>query len=252
MKQKNLIAYISIILAVDFAFWDKINPYWFILIDFAILGLCILLNKVEDWFFTSNHKWVDKLYFKFTKNLYPYIVNNRTIVYNILTKDSAEFSNSSEITVTDAKDDFFVNGHYQWEQDADIDFQYTGDEDFACSRTESFNWVEIKMHPIEMVSKNRQHKVGFQLKNLQIKNLVRHSFLRVHITHKIRKMKLVAKVNKNLNPINGKLVMFDSNVKVIKTEPITYNEQNESFTKNLHYPRVGRYYAIQWEYNISK
>lgn len=251
MKQKNLIAYISIILAVDFGCWSLINPYWFILIDFAVLVLCVLINKFENWFSESNHKWIDKIYYAFTKNSYPYIVENRTIEYKILSASEAELCNTSEIIVKKAKDDFAVEGHYQWEQDKEIDFQFVGDAGFTCSRTESFNWVELKMTPGELVTKNQHYKVGFQLKGLQIKNLVRHSFLRVHITSKIKKIKLVAKVNKNLNPVNGQLVVFDSNLHKIKSEDIRYFDDIEKFVHNLHHPRLGRYYAIQWEYNIT-
>lgn len=252
MNERKALTYLSIILAVDIALWSVIVPRsWLILIDIGVLLVCILISKIEYWFNNSHHKWIDWVYYFFSKNEKSYKVFNKKIYYNIKSKTDAEYETESSLLVTKA-DNFEYIGKYQWEQDADIDFRLKYADKYSYSLHEECNWTRVKIKPKNPVSRKKDLNIGFELKNLQINNLIRHSFLSYHVIDKLKYLELRAGVEKDLNPTStAEFVVQNIYGCVISREEVPYNTEEKAFIKPVYCPRKGRTYFLRWSYETK-
>ena len=70
MKTSNqLLGYMGILLAIDIPLYGHVKMLPFIVINVVVLLLCILVSHLEYWFYNSQHKWVDAVFYFFSKGI---------------------------------------------------------------------------------------------------------------------------------------------------------------------------------------
>lgn len=246
MSERKVLTYLGIILGVDGLLLQFKLSYWLILIDVGLVIGCEAVWRLENWIFSAHHLWLDRLFYKFSKRTYPFVILNKNIEYRILSQDQGTFESNVHIQMK--KDDYIkFDAKYNWEQAEDIGFELLDTQHFNCERTEECYSTRVDIASHNQFPKKSVADLGFRLNNLVITNLVKHSFLSIRIRYKLKVLRLTAYVSPDLNPIKGELIIKDALGNQIKN-PIPIPYENGKFEQIIHYPRKGRTYYIKWGY----
>ena len=254
MSNGKVLTYIGILIAVNTALWSIIQTCWwmFFVINLGTLFLCFLLLYIEKKLACSNHKWIDKIVYKFTKNDQKYVVKQKIVEYSIESEKDAKYKLASDICITQTpEEDFHYNGRYVWNQRDDINVTLINPSDFRYKTSENLKWSNVDIYPTKIIPKAKtNYSLGFVLDNLTIEKLIKHSFLSCKVIEKIENLRLIAKVNPDLHPSPKATLEIQNHLgmKIADDEEILYDESNHSYSKTLTYPRKGRKYIIHWTY----
>ena len=254
MSNGKTLTYLGILIAINTAFWSFIdsNLWRFIVINILTILICLFLTYIENKIIFSNHKWIDRIVYKFTKNDFNYIVKQKIVEYSIEAKNKAKYKLSADICVSKNPDEnFHYEGRYVWDQEEDINVELLNSKDFYYKASENLKWSNIDIYPTgQLPELNKKYSVGFILDNLYMGKLIKHSFLSCKVIEKIEKLKLIAKVDPSLHPSKKAILEIQNHLgtKVAKDEEILYDESTQSYSKMLTFPRKGRKYIIHWKY----
>lgn len=246
MSERKFLTYLGIVLGVDGLLLQFNLSYWLILIDIGIIIACELVWRLENWVFSAHRLWVDRLFYKFSRRTYPFVILNKNIEYRITSRDKGTFDSNVHIQMK--KDDYIkFDAKYNWEQVEDIGFELLDSQQFSCERTEECYSTRVDIKSNNQFPKNSVVDLGFKLNNLVITNLIKHSFLFHRVRQKIKVLRLTAYVDPSLAPIKGELIIKDALGNPIK-KTISIPYENGKFEQIIHYPRKGRTYYIKWGY----
>ena len=256
MNDGKVLTYLGIIIAINTAFWTTIQTswLWFFGINITTICACLLLSHIEKKLLYSNHKWIDGIVYRFTKNDFNYVVKQKIVNYIIESEHSAKYSLSAEICVRHFENDFHYNGRYVWDQEDDINVILHDPSKFQCITSENLKWSNVDIYPKSSIAKPKtNYSVGFDLDNLAIRKLIKHSFLSCKVVEKIEHLQLVAYVEPSLHPAKKATLEIQNHLgmKIADDEEIPYNEATHSYSTTLSYPRKGRKYTIHWKYEKS-
>lgn len=257
MSNGKILTYLGILIAVNTAFWSIIAVNWwvFLIVNFSTLLICVLLSYAENRIVNSNHKWIDKIVYKFIKNEFSYIVKQKIVEYSIESEREAKYKLEANIKLTKApEENFHYNGRYVWDQEEKIDINLINKNEFSKKVSENLKWTNVDIYPQrQLPRRNMEYSVGFTLDNLKIGRLIKHSYLSCKVIEKIENLKLIAKVNPNLHPSKKAILEIQNHlgIKIADDEVIYYDADTNSYAKTLTCPRKGRKYIIHWEYEKS-
>lgn len=245
------LTYLGILVALNTALWKFIHdsPAKIILFNMLVIILCVCINWCETQIRNSQSKILDFLIFTMTKNKRDYKIRSRIETYSINSKSAATFKSIADIEVTNNPTDFYYTDRFQWEQEEKFNIEVDLNN-YRCSFEDDLNWTVINISPASFVAqKHLQKEIRYDITNLHITNLKKHSFFSYNPKDKIKVLRMVAHVDKSLNP-NGhaKYVIQNNNGTEIYSGEIPYNPETESYEKTISYPRQTRKYIIQWDY----
>ena len=254
MSETKVLTYVGILIAVNTAFWDSVKEsLWLvILLNITTVLFCALLTYIEIKITHSNRKWIDKIVYFFTKNDLDYVVEKKTVNYEIISKNNATYSLLADIKVTSEKDNFHYNGKYVWDQKEEILVSVNDPKEYRYVHSDALKWSNVDIYPTKPIAaKGDKYSVGFSLNNLVIGKLSKHSFLSCKVMEKIKFLHLEAKVDPNLLPSKTATLEIQNHlgIPIAKDESVPYDEATKSYKKTLKYPRKGRKYIIHWNYD---
>ena len=259
MKEKKVISYLGIIIsanAIYLSMASKIEFFWIILITFVTIIVCFILSFVEEKIRLSNYSFFDRIHYCFSRNKHKYVIEDKIIEYRIKDEKNATYSVQAKAKIVDEKN-FVFNGRYHWEQDENINIELNDAEKYKFEVLEDMNYTNVPIRFTSIPHKKEKFDVKFTLTNLRITHLKNHSHLSCRVFEKIKKLKLVAYVDKSLNPSKtATLIIFDSCEQEIeipeKEKYITLNTKDYTYEKIINFPRAGRKYCIKWQYNDNE
>lgn len=242
--------YLGILIALNIAVWNTIHtsPIKFICFNILIILGCSLIDWCETKFRNLQSEILDFFVFSLTLNKRDYKINSRIETYSIKTKNLATFTSTANIKIKKNSDNFCYTDCFHWEQEDK--FKVRVDSDYKYFLEEDLNWTKIVITPESFVAgKNQEKTIKYNIENLTINNLKRHSFLSCNPKDKIKMLKLIAYVDNNLNPnTEARFIVQNNNGDTIRTEKLQYNPKSQYFEKTIKYPRQSRKYIIKWDY----
>ena len=253
MIESKFWTFLAVGLAVMAFFYKDVSLAALLLIGLLTVILCFIISYIWSKVVDSNHKWIDAVFFLFSKNKQPYMVVDKIINYSLLNDKEATYNLTCDLISKSKNLDFCYKGRYHWEQDDDIKVSVSPGFTYKCS--EDFKWSNVDVTPGKnrIIHKGDSVKCGFSLENLKITKLSKHSYLSCKMIEKVRHLKLVATVPASLKPTKKAIfVVQNSFGDEISSEEITCNYNKEThektYEKTIDYPRRGRKYIIKWDY----
>ncbi|MCH5315505.1 MAG: hypothetical protein J1E81_06295 [Eubacterium sp.] len=246
-------AYTGIVLAVE-AFIYTILPGWALfLIGIGIFGFCIVLTLIINAISNTHHKWVDKIYYFFTRRKEDYIILDETSKYCITSQTAAEYDRT--INVINKKDGStkIYEGRIVWDQDNDLNVIGKCDREYKFEISQDLKWTNTIFTSKNILHTNDKSQINFKIDNLHISQLKKKSFLYCKVRDKIKFLRLVVEVEPSLKPAPKALFkVLNANGEEIPNtrEEIELAPDGKTFEKTITCPRIGRRYAIQWDYEI--
>lgn len=240
--------FFSVALACMAFLTGKVPVFVLLLIGASIMVMCALFSYFWGKISASHNKWIDYLYYVFSKNKLDYTVLCKSVEYEIDTRSTAKYKVECDLKSKVKSADFCYKGRYNWEQDEDIDVAVTKGFVYRCN--EDLKWSEVSISPVKkFVHRKERLEVGFYLNNLRIRKLSKHSFLSCKVIEKIEFLQLKAIVHKSLSPEDKAVFIVQDNFgEEVSREEVAYDIQTSSFKKTVKYPRRGRKYIIKWDY----
>lgn len=248
MTENKFWAFLGIALAVVAFFQNMFSSTILVLLGVGVVILCFLISKTWNKVERANLKWIDALFFPFSKNDFNYTIVDKIVKYTIESENDAKYEVKCKLKNNKNSDDFYYRGRYHWEQDTPIQVEVPRNFSYNCS--EDLKWSEVRIEPIDrIVHKNDIIDCGFLLQNLHISNLNKHSYLSCKVIEKIKHLQMIAQVSDSLNPEpEAHFIIQDSFGREILRERVFYDEKTNSYKKTISYPRRGRKYIIKWYY----
>lgn len=249
MAENKFWAFVAIGLAFVFAFYKDVGTVFVILLGISIVIFCYIISYIWNKFIDSNHKWVDAIFFLFSKNKLSYIVDDKIINYNIIDEKNATYDLKCNIVNKSSDSNFCYKGRYYWNQNEDISVSVSNGFTYKCS--EDFKWSNIDIIPKDrIIHKGDRVTCGFCLNNLYISKLIKQSYLSCKMIEKVKHLKMIATVPNTLKPTaNAIFIVQNSLGDEISREDIPYNKHTATYEKTVVYPRRGRKYIIKWDYD---
>lgn len=250
MSENKFWAFLGVALGVGAFFYEKVTVLQLCLILVFTIILCFWISYIWNKIIDSNHKWIDAVFFFFSKNNLPYVINDKIIDYSILNGNEATYKLKCELTNKSNDSNFCYKGRYHWEQEEDIVVSVNNNFTYKCS--EDFKWSNVDVIPAKdiIIHKGELVTCGFSLTNLKIRRLSKHSYLSCKMIEKVKHLKLIATVPMSLNPDkHAVFVVQNSFGDEISRETILYDDDSNTYEKTICYPRRGRKYIIKWEYD---
>lgn len=244
-------SFAGIALAVMAFFYKDVSTFHLILLGIATVAICYFLSYIWNKFLNSHHKWVDCIFYFFTKTRQPYIVTDKIAKYTIKNACEAEYDVKCNLIVKKPLQNFCYKGRYHWDQDEDIDVSVNCSCSHRFETSEDLKWSNVDIFPTEeILHRNQPLNCGFSLKKLHITHLNKHSYLSCKMIEKVKHLKLIATVDPALKPTNNAIfIVQDSLGEEISREEVHYHTSTNSYEKTIAYPRRGRKYVIKWDYS---
>lgn len=244
MSETKALTYIGIMIAVNTAFWDSVKDCWwlFLLLNIATVLFCTFITYIEIKITHSNHKWIDRIVFFFTKNECDYIVTQKMVTYTVESESKAKYDISAEIEVINESEDFHYNGRYVWDQKEEINISVHDPKNFRFVPSETLKWSNVDIYPTRSIArKGVKYLVGFNLDNLLIGKLSKHSFLSCKVIEKIKFLQLEAIVDPGLCPSKTATLEIQNHlgIPIAKNESVIYDESTNSYKKHKNIPEKG-------------
>lgn len=246
-------AYIGIVLAVE-AFFYTLLPIWaLVLIGIGIFGLCIIITLIVNAISNTHHKWVDKIYYLFTRRKSDYIILDETSKYCITSSTTANYERDVNVINKKNGSTKIYEGRIVWDQDDDLNVIDSCNRQYKFELLEDLKWTNAIFTSKEILHKNDKSKVSFKIDNLHISHLKKKSFLYCRVRDKINFLRLIVEVDPSLKPCKRAFFkVLNANGEEIPNtqEEIELSSDGKTFEKTVTCPRIGRRYAIQWDYEI--
>ncbi len=247
MKESKFLVYLGIVISIIALIGNKVPTVWLFVIALLSFVACIIISRIEYNLSNSHLKWIDCLYYIFSKRNSQVKIHNRIIYYKINTREEAELSVESAIEYLKPVTDYFSIGKYHWEQDERVEISIVNCDNYMSKREIECNWVDVLIKNKMPTKRKQLANVGFKLTKLKINNLARESFISYNITDKVKNLEFVANVSKELAPLEeAELIVKNIYGITIKVEKVKYDDVSHSFKKTVHYPRKGRTYILKW------
>lgn len=253
MSSGKFWAYIGIVLAVE-SFFYKLLPIWALfLIGIGILGLCVIITLIINAISNTHHKWVDRIYYFITRRKGDYIILDETSKYCITSQTTAKYERTVNVVNKKNGSTKIYEGRIVWDQDDDLNVVDNCDRKYKFERLEDLKWTSAIFTSEDILHKNDKSKVNFQIDNLHISHLKKKSFLYCRVRDKINFLRLIVEVEPSLKPCQKAFFkVLNANGEEIPNtrEEIKLSSDGKTFEKTVTCPRIGRRYAIQWDYEV--
>lgn len=243
-------SFLGVALAIAAFFYGKISTLKLMGLIILMVVICFVMSYVWNRIINSNHKWIDAVYYFFSKNKLPYIVVDKIVHYSILNEKEATYEMVCDLKAKKATPDFCYKGRYHWDQEDDIKVSVFGQGNYRYETAEDLKWSNVDIFPVnKIVHRNDKINCGLNLTNLHISKLNKHSYLSCKMIEKTKHLKLVATIDSQLKPLEEAIfIIQDSLGREIDREMVMFNKTNNSYEKTIVYPRKGRKYILKWDY----
>lgn len=246
-------AYVSIVLAVE-AFIYKLLPIWALfLIGTGIFVVCVLVTLIIKAISNTHHKWVDRIYYWFTRRKGDYIILDETSKYSITSSNTAEYERTVNVVNKKNGSINIYEGRIVWDQDNDLNIIENCNKQHNFELFEDLKWTNAVFTSEHILHKKDKSEVSFKIDNLHISHLKKRSFLYCRVRDKINFLRLVVEVDPSLKPCKKAFFkVLNANGEEIKNtrEELDLKPDGKTYTTTVTCPRIGRRYAIQWDYEI--
>lgn len=251
MTEAKFWSFLGIALAVVAFCPESYSGEALVIIGMVALLICYVISYIWNKITTSHHKWVDGLFYFFSKTELPYIVIDKIVKYHVISEKNAKYSLNCKLKCKKESESFCYKGRYHRDQDEDIHVSVTNKKECSYNYSEDLKWSNVDIFPNDrIVHKNDLWNCGFSLENLHISRLSKHSYISCKVTEKVKHLKLIAKVSASLNPAEkATFIVQDIFGREISQEPILLNAKGSVYEKTVFCPRKGRKYIIKWGYN---
>lgn len=246
-------AYISTVLAVEAFFYNYLPIWALFLIGIVIFGLCVIITFIINAISNTHHKWVNKIYYFFTRRKGDYIILDETSKYSITSQTTAKYDRTVNVINKKNGSTKIYEGRIVWDQDDDLNVKDECDRQYKFELLEDLKWTNAIFTSEQILHKNDKSKVSFQIDNLHISHLKKKSFLYCRVRDKINFLRLIVEVDPSLKPCKKAFFkVLNANGEEIPhtQEEIELCSDGKTFEKTVTYPRIGRRYAIQLDYEV--
>lgn len=248
-------AYIGIVLGVE-AFIYKLLPIWaVILIGIGIFVLCVIITLIINAISNTHHKWVDRIYYWFTRRKGDYIILDETSKYCITSSTTAKYERTVNVINKKNGSTKIYEGRIVWDQDNDLNVVDNCERQYKFDMVEDLKWTTAVFTSENVLHKKDKSKVSFKIDNLHISHLRKKSFLYCRVRDKINFLRLIVEVDPSLNPCKKAFFkVLNANGEEIPNtrEELDLRPDGKTYETTVTCPRIGRRYAIQWDYDLKE
>lgn len=249
MKDSKLLNYAGILIAIDIPLWGKVSLGSFIIINIAIFFACVLLSRFESFLDNFPIRWINAVFYFFSRTKKNYIIEHRGVTYHI--KDTKNATYKEEVALKVLKErNFKYEGRYCWDQD-DIDVSIIqNDVPLEKEESQDYKWSKVTIKPQGYLKDKNLH-TGFCLNNLKINSLKQHTFISCKVSEKIKNLKFKAIVDKSLNPPKTASYVIENaigeEIEVKDDIKLVENGDQMFYELEIPFPRKGRKYILKWD-----
>lgn len=160
MNDKNgSLSIFSILLAVNiFLYTFKCKWWLYILINIGVFAVSIIIIRIQSRLDNQNKKWIDAIYYFFSRREQKFKILEKTAVYEIVNEQSASYY--EELTLKamhEGKKQIYV-GRYVWDQDEPIRLAPLNDSDTVESEYD-WKWTKVSMCKKGFLKKEKNGKL---------------------------------------------------------------------------------------------
>jgi len=229
------------------------NTYVIIAAGAATFLLTCVMYFAEARIMKSASDLINHFLYAITKSDGKFVILHKEIIYEYLSIREMQYIKDYELLpLKDNIEEF--DDRYCWSSSSKnitIKPKYAG-------QTIKYMWEKDIWNYFTICFNSRVHKRQPVNTGAIISNLVDHDgickpFLSISIRDKTKCAKLVAKIPKELMPVNAKFEVYELNDcdHIITSENLEYNEREGGYTKLISYPRKRYGYAIVWEWGAA-
>lgn len=230
--------------------FDELPMQIWIFFLIAMYFLIWLLMWIEKKIVESQGQFINQCFYYLGKNEEPYKIEYVETCYKYLEKNKMEYSKKVELKPS-------VNNLSRYEEkfcwssyssDIDILPLYEGQKIINMASRNLWNILEIDLG--DRYKKRDRVKTGMRIIGLNDKLGVARPFLSNKTEKKIKERMMIVEIPKGLKPINAKFEICPSGEtgKVLRSEPLQYDNKIQGFSKLIRFPRKGWSYSIVWEW----
>lgn len=250
MDRFNFLAILGILISVLVSFYDKLSVDKLAIVVLVIILFCYLILLIENKLSKLNKRWLDSIFFIFTKRESPFVILERDTEYCILDEKNATYEESNHVKSLKCGAHQTFTSRYAWDQEEPIDCSRIED-DVTIREEGDLKWTKVHITKESYIDNRKNWNAGFKLKNLKITNYKKKSYISIKVIDKIKSLKMSIKVNESLN-FNKKAKLYVEDYigrEIGEPEEIEYDSVKKCFFKELRYPRKGRKYIIKVFYD---
>lgn len=218
---------------------------------FVVVYLILwLLLEIEKHIRDSSGYVINRFFYLFSRTNDKYTIEYVETFYEFISKKEMVYSKDIEIKscVNDLKayEDKLCWSSYS--SSFAIVPKYENHTINHLASRHQWNVFEIDLG--QRYKKRKTVKTGYKVTGLIDELGIAKPFLSHRTEKKVKERIMTVIIPKELKPINAKFEIYKSNEtgKIIKSEPIEYDERIKGFSKKILYPRRECTYAIVWEW----
>lgn len=246
----KIVAYISLAIAIMASIKQEFTYIQLIAIEIIIVLCCFglewLLKKISN----LNYKWLDALFFTFSKNPNNFIIKNKIITFDIKSVSEAQYHVEADVIQTKRHNKAVYQGRYSWPQEKDIEHIVCLDNNKLDTSDyeigEHIKWSTVKVFTSGIIHKGDENKIKYSLNNLYINNIKYHRFLSCKVIEKIIDLKLNIKIPVDIAGQNkAEFLIENEKGEIIHSEELSLPGHDNMYSHTIHKPRIGRKYIIK-------
>lgn len=246
----KIVAYISLALAIVASIKQELTHAQLIAIEIIIVLCCIGLEWVFEKISNFNYRWIDAIFFTFSKNPNNFIIKNKIITFDIKSVSEAQYRVEADVVQTKRHNKAVYQGRYCWPQEEDIehivflDNKKLDTSDYEIG--EHIKWSTVKVFNSGITHKGDENKIEYSLNNLYINNIKYHRFLSCKVIEKIIDLKLNIKIPVDIAGKNrAEFLIENERGEIIHSEKLSLTGHDNTYSHTIHKPRIGRKYIIK-------
>lgn len=246
----KLVAYIGFGLAIVASIKQELTYIQSTAIEIIIVLCCFGL----EWFFKKisnlNYRWLDAIFFTFSKNPNNFLIKNKIITFDIKSVSEAQYHVEADVVQTKRHNKAVYQGRYSWPQEKDIEhIVFLDNKKLDTSNYEigeHIKWSTVKVFTSGIIHKGDENKIEYSLNNLYINNIKYHRFLSCKVIEKIIDLKLNIKIPVDIAGQNkAEFLIENEKGEIIHSEELLLTGQDNMYSHTIHKPRIGRKYIIK-------
>ncbi len=251
MLIKKFITIAGFVLAImSIVYQDIKQPYILFGLFVGLYLLIWMLMYVEKKIRDSQGEFINKCFYYLGKTEEPYIIEYVESCYEYIDRKEMAYTKKlelkSRVNNLHKYEDKFCWSSYS--SSITINPLYPGQQ---INKLASKNlWSVLEIGFGERCKKGKSITTGMKIVGLKDEMGIAKPFLSHRSDKKIKERVMTVKIPKELIPINAKYEIYKTSAtgKVIKSEPLEYDNSISGYSKRITFPRKGWTYAIVWEW----